>query len=203
MPLVEPSYHYENESALLEALQQGEAAAYHSINKKYAHQLLSYGIGLGFNREVVKDAIQDVLYNFYSCTMKLKDVKSIKSYLFKSLKNRLLNIRRKEVDTVDLHHRELEFSIKVTVLEELISEEERQNIQSEIEKYLNCLTSRQREAIYLRFIQELEYDEIAALLKMSVHGTRKLISRAISRIREQNLNPLSLIILLQVLSPIE
>ncbi len=50
---------------------------------------------------------------------------------------------------------------------------------------LCSLTGRQREAIYLRYMQELEYDEIAVLLNLTTKGTRKLIYRAIERMREQ------------------
>ena len=74
----------------------------------------------------------------------------------------------------------------MTVLDELIRDEDRIQIQNGVEKYLNCLTSRQREAVYLRFIQDLDYEEIAVLLDMSPHGVRKLTSRAIIRIREHN-----------------
>ena len=58
-------------------------------------------------------------------------------------------------------------------------------IAEQIENMLCSLTGRQREAIYLRYMQELEYDEIAVLLNLTTKGTRKLIYRAIERMREQ------------------
>jgi RNA polymerase sigma factor (sigma-70 family) len=103
------------------------------------------------------------------------------------LKNRLLDIYKTTAEIDSLENYELSFSVKATVLDELISEEENSALQKRIENLLNCLTDRQREAVYLRFIQEMEYDEIAALLKMTPHATRKLISRAIQRMREENL----------------
>ena len=61
------------------------------------------------------------------------------------------------MDTIDLTG--LEFSVRPTVLDELIAEEERNKIEKQIELYLNLLTGRQREAVYLRFIEEMEYEE--------------------------------------------
>ncbi|MNE93296.1 RNA polymerase sigma factor [compost metagenome] len=47
------------------------------------------------------------------------------------------------------------------------------------------LTNRQREAIFLRFYEDLSYEEIAELLEMNLGGTYKLIYRALDRLRDQ------------------
>ena len=75
--------------------------------------------------------------------------------------------------------------ITVSGLDYIEEEEERKEIAEQIENMLCSLTGRQREAIYLRYMQELEYDEIAVLLNLTTKGTRKLIYRAIERMREQ------------------
>ncbi|MDD4632380.1 MAG: sigma factor-like helix-turn-helix DNA-binding protein, partial [Proteiniphilum sp.] len=49
----------------------------------------------------------------------------------------------------------------------------------------NALTDRQREIIYLRYVQEYDYKQIAELLQISVHGCRKLVSKAILSLRER------------------
>ena len=61
-------------------------------------------------------------------------------------------------------------------------------IEKQIELYLNLLTGRQREAVYLRFIEEMEYEEIAIILEMSAPAVRKLVCRAIARIRTEELS---------------
>ena len=67
----------------------------------------------------------------------------------------------------------------------LIEEEEQQQIKREIEEMLGSLTDRQREIIYLRYVQEYDYPQIAQLLNISVHGCRKLVSKAITSLREK------------------
>ena len=50
---------------------------------------------------------------------------------------------------------------------------------------LDTLTPRQQEIIYLRYVQEYDYEQIAELLQISVHGCRKLVSKAILSLREK------------------
>ncbi len=177
----------QEDNTLLSLLIKGDSSAFGLIYNKYANQLLSYGMGLGFDRDTLKDAIHDVFYKIYTSQESWENIRSLKSYLFKSLKNRLINMIKSENDLVNIQQENLNFTVKVTALDELIKNEDRDYILQEVEKYLNCLTDRQREAVYLRFIQELEYDEIAELLDMTPHGVRKLVSRAIIRMRNQNI----------------
>jgi RNA polymerase sigma factor (sigma-70 family) len=199
MYVIDPLRNMEDEDSLLSRFLKGDDAAFASIYRKYANQLLSYGVGLGFDRETLKDAIHDVFCKLYANKRFLENIKSLRSYLLKSLRNRLINIQKAHADTVGIDGNELNFSVKVTVLDELIQNEDRVLVRKGIEKYLNCLTSRQREAIYLRFMQGLDYEEIAALMDMSPHAARKLTSRAIIRIREHHKLLLFLLFPFQVL----
>ena len=82
----------------------------------------------------------------------------------------------------------------------MIEEEDRKTIEEQIEVYLNLLTSRQREAIYLRYIDEMDYEEIAEILNMTAPAVRKLVCRGIARLRMESLNYLPLYLLLLGLS---
>lgn len=98
----------------------------------------------------------------------------------------MISEKRKEVTMEDIDESDdYLFSITVSGLDYIEEEEERKEIAEQIENMLCSLTGRQREAIYLRYMQELEYDEIAVLLNLTTKGTRKLIYRAIERMCEQ------------------
>ena len=171
---------------LFRAFLAGDDDAYTAIYNKYADELFGYGIGLGFEQEILKDAIQDIFYVFYIQKKQLTEIKNLKYYLFKMLKNRLLDIYKSASMTKELNSSEINFTIKTTILDDLIEEEESIILQNKINKLLDTLTSRQKEAVYLRFIQELEYEEIGTLLDMTPQAARKLIFRAIKRMREEN-----------------
>jgi len=185
----------EQDCILLEAFIAGNRYAYSLIYKKYVNELFAYGMGLNFERETVKDAIQEVFYKLHTHKQQLKSVSNVKYYLLRMLKNHLLNHYRSQVETNEID--EITFSVHTTILDELITEEEQAQLQSQVDKLLQVLTDRQREAVYLRFIQEMEYEEIGALLEITPQASRKLISRAIKRMREED-SALLLLLLLYV-----
>ena len=154
---------------------------YKRLYEKYVGQMYSYGKALG-----VDDLIHDVFLHFFEHQNEIVDNDNVKYYLFRCLKNRMISEKRKEVTMEDIDESDdYLFSIAVSGLDYIEEEEERKEIAEQIENMLCSLTGRQREAIYLRYMQELEYDEIAVLLNLTTKGTRKLIYRAIERMREQ------------------
>ena len=159
------------------------------IYTSYTDDLFTYGCYLGFDRETVKDAIHDVFVKISIDSENLENISNIKFYLFRSLKNRLLDIHKSQKKHIKLENidpsREVPFKIEVNVEELMIEEEEQTEIKTGIEQMLNTLTDRQREIIYLRYVQEYDYPQIAELLQISVHGCRKLVSKAIFNLRER------------------
>ena len=160
-----------------------------SIYNKYVNDLLIYGLYLGFKEETVKDAIHDVFVKITVDSNKMAEISNIKFYLFRSLKNRLLDIHRSQLRYTNMENSddvpERPFTIQVNVEELMIEKEEQKQIKTEIEKMLKTLTARQREIIYLRYVQEYDYEQIAELLQISIHGCRKLVSKAILTLREK------------------
>ena len=154
----------------------------------YINDLYAYGRALGVSYESLQDAIHDVFLNVIDHYDNLRLDENVKYYLLKSLKNRIIsNARRKvEYDDIDVAN-DTDFSIEVSGLEILIEKEERDRILYRVNKMLDSLTARQREAIYLRYMQELSYSEIAEILNITEKGARKLVSRAIIDLRDKNL----------------
>ena len=165
-----------------------------SIYDEYADDLLSYGTGLGFGKEDIyglgfakediEDTLQDVILNLYRNDPQLKDVRNVKVYLFTALKNRLMNTtRRQRMDSLD--DGTGQFDVSVTVSDLVEDEEERRQLKLRVELGLAQLTPRQREAVYLRYIQELDYDDIARLLQMTKPSVRNLVSKGLMEMRRQ------------------
>ncbi len=170
---------------IFEKFKDGDDEAFSFFYCYYINDLYSYGISLGGEKEVVKDTIQDVFLNIYFGKKDFSSIDHLKYFLLKSLKNGLYNIyKSKAVSSVaNLSEGSLNFSITTTVLDQIIDEEERVIIKQRVDGLLSKLTSRQKEAVYLRFIQELEYDEVSEILNITEHAARKLISRSLKRLR--------------------
>lgn len=173
----------DEDTVYLNAFLAGDDDAFTYIYNKYADDLFAFGMGFGFDRETLKDVIQDVFYKLYFDKKKLKKVVRLKYYLFAAFKNKLFDLYRSSVETTTITE-EMPFSVKSTILDHIIGEEEQTAIQEYIDSLLNKVTDRQRTAIYLRFIEEMEYEEVAKLLDMTPPAVRKLVHRAIKRMRE-------------------
>ncbi|MDR1981582.1 MAG: RNA polymerase sigma factor [Tannerellaceae bacterium] len=153
------------------------------VYNKYIDDLYSYGISLGFGHDMTLDAIQDIFYTIYA-RINIHEIENMKYYLFRSLKNRLFDIYRsakKENSPDDLT--DLPFYTEITVMDSIIEEEEMLSIQKKVEELLKLLTNRQREAVYLRYMQGFEYEKIGELLNMTGESARKLVHRGIEKIR--------------------
>ena len=159
-----------------------------SIYNLYVNDLFTYALYLGFEKEIVMDAIHDVFCRLAADKNILNEVSNTKFYFFKSLKNRLYDIyksKREHINLSAVDSQESPFNIHVTIEDKLINKEEQQRIENQITEMLDSLTERQREIVYLRYVQEYDYPQIAELLNISIHGCRKLLSKAMQTLREK------------------
>lgn len=180
---------------------QGEKTISSSLYKKHVNDLFNYGVGMGFSDQTCMDAIHDIFCALYSNEKKIDDIINIRHYLFVSLKNRLIDAYRNSQKINILDPAELPFVIEVSILDSIIADDERATLKANVEKLMEQLTDRQREAIYLRYMQELRYDEIAILLGMTPESVRKLVFRSIEKMRTHAKNDTKLLLLLLLIFP--
>jgi len=155
--------------------------------RTHANALFAYAVGLGFDRDTALDAIQDVFYKICADQELTDTVENMPSYLFRALKNRLLDIRKTDHsvpepsdEVADL----TDFHIQVSVEDEYIENEEYENLKTRVRRLLDFLTDRQREIIWLRFEQNLDYKDIAHIMNITETSCRKLVHKAIKTMRE-------------------
>jgi RNA polymerase sigma factor (sigma-70 family) len=170
---------------LFQEFKKGNDNAFSFFYRFFINDLYAYGIGLGAESETVKDVIQDVFLKIYDDRKDFYSIEHLKYSLLKSVKNRLYDIYKSKAysTSVNTYDEVMNFSLNTTVLDDIIEEEERIITEQRIDKLLSVLTGKQKEIIYLRFMQELEYPEIAKILNISVNAARKLLSRSLSRLR--------------------
>lgn len=162
---------------------EGNDEAYSWLYTNHIQLLYQYGLQITPNTEVVKDCIQDVFVRIYKNKNKLSIPKNVKIYLMISLKNSIYNVfnkERLEEDYVFNFH-----SIEEQHIAEnnFFNEEERREQINEIKRILHVLTPRQREIIYYRFIEEMEYDEICQVMDINYQWAYNLLQRSLQKIR--------------------
>src|SRR5690554_6178036 len=179
---------------------EGDDEAFSFFYKYFINDMYAYGRSLGADEKQVMDAVQDVFLKIFHDKPYLKSVEHFKFYLFKSLKNRLYDLFKSKPFSMvsDMEGEVLNFSIKTTVLDDIIEEEDREIIRQKIEKLLSLLTPIQKEALYLRYVQKFEYAEISEMMGKTQGAIRKLVSQAIQKIRKEN-NILPMIVFIGLL----
>lgn len=177
---------YQTEQELWHAFLSSDKDAFACLFEKYADAMYAYGRKMTPDAELVKDAIQDVFIKLYNNRQNLNETVSVKGYLFVALKRTLLNLFQVH-PTLSLEEGDdIRFEI------ELISQnafEEKSSLYDEemklqLAKALKTLSNRQREAIYLYYIQEIPLNELPTLLDMNYQSTRNLIHRAMTKLRQ-------------------
>lgn len=170
-------------SFFLNSINEHDEFAY--IYNYYVNDLLSYGISLGFDEETCSDAVHDVFYKLYVDKDKLIYVKNAASYLFKSFRNRLFNIHNRESKVANFEDENIPFITETTILDTIINKENAEKLKKTVSDLLNELTPRQREAVYLRYMQAMYYEDIADLMNMNNNSARRLVHRGIKAMREK------------------
>lgn len=173
---------------IFDKLRKGDDEAFSFFYRFFINDMYAYGKSIGAEDDHVMDAIQDVFLKIFFNKPQFESVKHLKFFLLKSLKNKLFDhFQRKQLSLItDIQDDTLTFSIRTTVLDEIIKEEDRIVVQQKVEKLLNSLSPMQKEAVYLRYIQELEYAQISEILEKNETSVRKLVSQAINKIRKEN-----------------
>ena len=65
-----------------------------STYNKYLDSLYAYALHLGFDEESAMDAIHDLFYKLCTKHASLDEIQNLKFYLFRSLRNRLIDHKR-------------------------------------------------------------------------------------------------------------
>ena len=102
----------------------------------------------------------------------------------KSLKTKLTKVILATRKDISLNNEELSFVPRFSLEQDIESRETEQMKRKILHNLLNKLSSRQKEAVYLRFEEAMDYDEISKVMECTYQSARNLIHRAIVKIRE-------------------
>jgi RNA polymerase sigma factor (sigma-70 family) len=172
-----------NNKALWDRFLSGDDKAFGLLYDTYLNQLYAYGMLFTSNRELVKDCVQDLFVKLYVNRKRLPPVENVKVYLYHSMKNTLFNLFKKEVEHYQIDSIEPVFCIELSAEAQLIESEQLHEQKQRIARMMEHLTSRQREALYYRFVEELSYEEICRLMQMNYQSVRNLLHRTVLKIR--------------------
>ncbi len=164
----------------------GDNNALSALYSLYINQLYSYGIKISGNEHIVMDCIQEIFLNLVDKRQVLLISEKTHLYLFKSLRNKIIEEIRSQT-----RKRIIEESLVSDIInqsrsaEEFIVSVEEENFQKKtINSAIESLTERQREAIFLKFTEDLSYEDIAIVLDIDIASVRTLIYRTLKKMKK-------------------
>ena len=155
----------------------------HAFSKLYCllfEELIMFGCNYYNDKEVIEDLVQDIFVCIICRKFRVEEIQVLRPFLYKTLKNKIYNYLKKKSRQISLNSEDdLDFKLLIHIDEPLNKSD---NFQ--IDKVLSNLTTRQKEIINLRFVNDLSHEEIAEILGINVQSVYNLLSRSVEKLRK-------------------
>uniref|UniRef100_UPI0032168D51 RNA polymerase sigma factor n=1 Tax=uncultured Draconibacterium sp. TaxID=1573823 RepID=UPI0032168D51 len=164
---------------------EGSETALSKIYLNNVNDLFAFGCKFTVDKSLVKDCIQELFVTLIQTRTRLSETNNVKGYLFTAVKRTIIRemIRSSKLESI-LESGDYRFEIGFQNLDQ--AEFENDNYSKKtlaVRSAIESLTSRQKEALYLKFYFGLSHKEIAEILHLEEQSSRSLISRAIQKVR--------------------
>nr|WKN34896.1 RNA polymerase sigma factor [Tunicatimonas sp. TK19036] len=183
---------------LWDRYRKGDKLAFEQLYYQHVNRLFDYGMRITRDTALVEDCIQDLFSDLWEKREQVNAVSSVTSYLLVSVRRRItrkLSTQQKNALQTysDFYCHSQDFHPQWS---EHIDEEKLIHLRQAFSK----LSDKQKEVIYLRFYNQLSYEDIAEIMSVQVKAIYKLMARAIQVLREHVKTPTFNFFLLAILS---
>lgn len=170
--------------ALWTLLIKGDQKALEILYQKYYSLLLNYGLKCNPNKELIKDCIQDLFVNLYqNSSIKTNNI-TVRSYLLKALRNNLVYKLSSQKEENSLDDSVFYIPENEDLFEQLFPKNDQDVLLARrLMDAMSQLTPNQKSVLYLRYVKELSYKEIADVMDMNVQSSMNLANRALTKLR--------------------
>jgi RNA polymerase sigma factor (sigma-70 family) len=174
----------QTDAAIWKSISSGNNAAFVHVYEMNSDVLFRYGLRITSDKTLIEDSIHDVFLRIWTRRSFITVSCSLKYYLISAFRRDLIHkvkaIRRqKRTDFVEVDAY-WEDSFQEMLLENQIILESNENVRAAI----NHLSDRQREAIFLRYIEGLDFPQIADLMQVKVFSLYNLVQKALKNLSQ-------------------
>ena len=167
--------------ALWESFRKGDKAAFAALFRQHYETLCRYGGQFTTDTELLEDSIQELFIELWQAKSNTP-VLSVKAYLLKSLKYKLLKVFRQKGRLLPLTEND-DISFEWSHENFLIAQQESAEKKERVLDALGQLSNRQKEIIYLKYYQNLSYEEVSEIMNINYQVARNLLYQAIKSLK--------------------
>ncbi|WP_067032720.1 RNA polymerase sigma factor [Allomuricauda sp. CP2A] len=175
----------EDNQAIWKDFKAGDEKAFILLYEQHANMLYGYGCRFTADNELVKDCLQDFFVYLREKREGLGDPASVKFYLLKAFKRRVLDYLRKGKKEKEKSQEVIRDGFYSNRMHETVFIQQQDETKLlNLEKALKSLNTKEREAIYYFYYQNLSYEQIAEILDFSyISSARRLIYRSLKKMK--------------------
>lgn len=178
-------------------MKAGDEKAFSTLFKRYYNYLIQYGNSFSPFSEKIQDCVQDVFTDIWVYRNSLSDAVVVKAYLLSSVRKRIVRLQQRDkIFNKTTSMDAVAFLFDFSVEHKLISDESTARKVGHLNKLLNDLPARQKEALYLRYHHGLNVEEVAGILNVNYQSANNLLHRALVNIRKEWKGNMALLFLL-------
>lgn len=171
MPPTDPR----SDAELIDALNAGDAAAFDALYYRYRDRVGRLALRFTQNHADAMDVLQDTFAYLYRKFPGFRLTSSVATFLYPAVRNLSLEVRRK---------RQREMSSDAALLDLPAPHTCLGDEREELAEVVGSLPPAQREAVLLRFVDDLTIDEIAAALDVPAGTVKSRLHHAIRALRQ-------------------
>jgi RNA polymerase sigma-70 factor (ECF subfamily) len=160
-------------------LQNGDEKAFSELFDEYYSALCLFANKYLHDMDLSRSLVQQVFIDLWTKRQKIAISTSVKSYLYTTVKNRCIDVLRKEKSTTEIS--ESVENLRQTPFRDLVEEAE---LNDRINASINQLPDRCREIFLLCRFEGLKYSEIAEKLGISIKTVEMQMGIALKKLRD-------------------
>lgn len=174
-----------NDADLWALVVAGNKKAYAHIYNSYSPDMLRYGLKFTSDFQLIEDVMHDLLVRVWEKKDKIQIAASIKLYLLASFRRDIVRELNASMNYRTLEYGHQDIAWEASFLELLIEKQIYLESDEKIKNSLSSLSVRQKEAIYLRYVERLTYEEISEMMQIKTQSAYNLVFRSIQFLKDQ------------------
>lgn len=183
----------DSDAGVMLRVKAGDDAAFNYLVEKYRRAMVSFMFRMAHNSAAAEDLAQEVFLRVYRSREKYEPSAKFTTWLYRIATNLAVNHARdtrheRPENTVSIDEPDAETGTTLDIPDDSLSVEEnivRRERLVAIRQKVQALPERQKMAVVMHKYQQMDYRQIAEVLKLSESATKSLLFRAYETLRVQ------------------
>lgn len=165
-------------------VQNGDVESFEILVNRYRQRLLGYGGKILFNRSDLEDIVQEVFIKAYRNFRSFDTSRKFSAWIYRIAHNEFINHGKKFSRQITDY---FDFEVllpRAAIKDELGEEFDVRQLKENLEGTLKKLPAKYREPLVLFYLEDLDYKEIADVLRLPVNTVGIRIMRAREQLKK-------------------